>query len=402
MRRLFLLLTLLPLLACAQSLPADLCQGSRRPYPVPDSIVQAPDSLVAIMINHVGRHGARYATSPKRFSDVTDVMTGADLTPYGKKVLASVNNAVNATDGLWGDLDALGETEQRGIAYRLCMAYPQLVVGQDITAISSYVGRCIASMDAFTATLSRFQSGLGSINKQSGEEFNNLVRFFQTDADYVKWAKEKPYQTVLDEFTARTSPGKKLTERLFKTVPDGLDPIKFASDIYYCLSSQAAMGLTDEAMELLTPDEMNRLWETDNLRQYLSRTASTVSTLPADIAAPLLMDLIQTTDDFLDGRSKETVRLRFGHAETLMPLLSLMRLPGCYYLTHYFDTVDRHWQTWNVVPMASNLQMILFRSHETGRIYVRLDLNERPLTVEGMTYIPWTRLRAHLLSLLPA
>ena len=137
MRKLLLLLTLLPLLACAQLLPADLCQGSRRPYPVPDSIVQAPDSLIAIMINHVGRHGARYATSPKRFSDVTDVMSGADLTPYGEKVLTSVNNAVNATDGLWGDLDALGETEPRGIAYRLCMAYPQLVVGQNIVAISS-------------------------------------------------------------------------------------------------------------------------------------------------------------------------------------------------------------------------------------------------------------------------
>ncbi|MDE6033841.1 MAG: hypothetical protein K2G15_07730, partial [Muribaculaceae bacterium] len=111
-----------------------------------------------------------------------------------------------------------------------------------------------------------------------------------------------------------------------------------------------------------------------------------------------LNDLIQTTDDFIAGRLKSTVNLRFGHAETLMPLLSLMRLPGCYYLTHYFDTVSSHWQTWNVVPMASNLQMILFYSPKSGNYYVRIDLNERPISIDGMTYIPWPRLRAFLMS----
>lgn len=402
MRNLFLLIALLPLLAAAELLPADLCQGSRLPYPAPDSTVTAPDSLVAVMINHIGRHGARYATSPKRFAEVTDVMTGADLTPFGKKVLASVNDAVNVTDGHWGDLDSLGQAEQRGIAYRLCMAYPQLVIGQKVTALSSYVGRCVASMDAFTATVRRFQSGLGSVETQSGPQFNNLVRFFQTDSAYVRWAAEKPYMGVLDEFTAQTSPADKFVARIFRTIPENLDSKKFAADLYYCLSSQSAMGLPITSMELMTPDEMNSLWQIDNLRQYLSRTSTTVSTLPADIAAPLLMDLIRSTDDFIAGRTTETVRLRFGHAETLMPLLSLMRLPRCYYLTHYFDTVSAHWQTWHVVPMASNLQLILFRNPTSGRHYVRIDLNERPVEIDGMTYIPWSRLRAHLLSLLPA
>ncbi len=399
-RQLILCLLLWPLLLAAELLPPQLCQGSRMPYPAPDSTVAAPDSLVAVMINHVGRHGARYATSPKRFSEVVDVMNSADLTPLGKKILASVNNAVSATDGHWGDLDSLGIAEQKGIARRLCMAYPQLVVGQKVSAISSYVGRCVASMDAFTSTVSRFQSGLGSVDKQSGEQFNDLVRFFQVDSAYVRWAKEKPYAPELADFTALTSPAEALCRRLFKTLPEGLDAETLASAIYYCLSSQGAMGLGDEAMSLMTPDEMNRLWAIDNLRQYFSRTASTVSTLPADIASPLLLDLVQTTDDFIAGRLESTVNLRFGHAETLMPLLSLMRLPDCYYLTHYFDTVSAHWQTWHVVPMASNLQMILFKSHSTGRYYVRLDLNERPVEIEGMTYIPWTRLRAHLLSLI--
>ena len=398
-RNLLLFLLLWPLMLAAALLPPQLCQGSRMPYPAPDSTVEAPDSLVAVMINHVGRHGARYATSPRRFSEVVDVMTGADLTPLGEKILASVNNAVSATDGHWGDLDSLGIAEQQGIARRLCMAYPQLVIGQKVTAISSYVGRCIASMDAFTSVVRRFQSGLGELTTDSGSQYDDLVRFFQVDSAYVRWAESKPYEPELADFTAQTSPADALCRRIFKTIPADLDAEKLVSAIYYCLSSQGAMGLGDEAMSLLTPDEMNRLWAIDNLRQYFSRTASTVSTLPADIASPMLLDLVQTTDDFIAGRLGTTVNLRFGHAETLMPLLSLMRLPGCYYLTHYFDTVSSRWQTWHVVPMASNLQMILFRSHATGRYYVRLDLNERPVEIEGMTYIPWNRLRAHLLSL---
>lgn len=400
MRKIFLLLAaLMPVLLSAKLLPANECQGSRMPYPTPDSTVQAPDSLIAVMINHVGRHGARYATSPKRFADVVDVMTRAELTPLGKKVLASVNNAVSATDGHWGELDSLGIAEQQGIARRLCMTYPQLVIGQPVTAISSYVGRCIASMDAFTQTVRRFQSGLGSLSTDYGEQYNDLVRFFQVNEDYVQWAKEKPYEPELADFTARTTPAAALCARVFKTMPEGLDPTQFAADVYYCLSSQAAMGIGDSAMSLLTPEEMNRLWEIDNLRQYFSRTASTVSALPAEIAAPLLNDLIQTTDDFIGGRLKSTVNLRFGHAETLMPLLSLMRLPECYYLTHYFDTVSAHWQTFHVVPMASNLQMILFYCSQSNTYYVRLDLNECPVTIDGLTYIPWTRLRAYLQSL---
>lgn len=399
MRKIFLLLlAALPLLASAELRPANECQGSRMPYPEPDSLISAPDSLIAVMINHVGRHGARYATSPKHFADVVDVMTGAQLTPLGRKVLDSVNNAVTMTDGHWGDLDSLGQAEQQGIARRLCMTYPQLVIGQDVRAISSYVGRCIASMDAFTQTVKRFQSGLGSLQTASGEQFNDLVRFFQVDSAYVKWAKEKPYSPELKDFTYRTTPAEALCDRIFKKRPEGLDPVKFAADVYYCLSTQGAMGLGTTAMELMTPEEMNRLWEIDNLRQYFSRTATTVSALPAEIAAPLLNDLIQTTDDFIAGRLKSTVNLRFGHAETLMPLLSLMRLPGCYYLTHYFDTVSSHWQTWNVVPMASNLQMILFYSPKSGNYYVRIDLNERPISIDGMTYIPWPRLRAFLMS----
>lgn len=368
------------------------------PYPAPDSVEIPADTLTPVMIWHVGRHGARYATSPDRFLTVEAHLTAheATLSPRGKRLLDATRAAIDATDDRWGDLDSLGRAEQRGIAYRLCMAFPQLVVGQEVTAISSDVGRCRESMTAFTSVLKRMQSGLGSISATSGEQYSYLMRPFATDSAYVEWAKEKPYKPELDAYTAAESPAVRLIGQLMPGADyERKDAEELAASIYYVVSSLAAMGMADAdtAMELLTADEYNALWRIDNLRQYLSRTQTTVSSLPAEIAVPLLRNMVEEIDDFIAGRSTATLRLHFGHAETLMPLLSLMRLPGCYYLTHYFDTVAAHWQTFHVVPMAANLQVILMRSR-SGAYYVRLDLNERSVATR-----PWSALRSYLLAI---
>lgn len=383
----------------------DQCRGSRMPYPAPDSVVAVPDSLQPVMIYHVGRHGARFATSPDRFLRVEATLeaNAAGLTPAGKRLLEITRAAIDRSADRWGDLDSLGIAEQQGIARRLCMAFPELVMNREISAESSYVGRCIASMNAFAGVIRRMQSGLGSVETASGPEFNYLLRPFQVDTAYVRWAKEKPYEAALNAYAETIIPGQKIVDRLIKKAEFSAGEARnLANDVYYTVSSLAAMGSADadEAMRLLSEEQYNALWRADNLRQYLSRTASTISTLPADIAAPLVQDMVERIDGFIAGRESESILLHFGHAETLMPLLSLMRVPGCYYLTHYFDTVADHWQTFHVVPMASNLQVILMRA-ESGRYYVRLDLNERPVNypLHG-TILPWDAFCTHLLSLL--
>ena len=164
-----------------------------------------------------------------------------------------------------------------------------------------------------------------------------------------------------------------------------------------------AMGLEMTIQQYFTKEELNALWGCENLRHYLVRTASTLSAEPALIASALLANLIETTDIAARGENTAAVQLRFGHAETLMPLLSLMRLPGCYYMTNYFDTVALHWKDFHVVPMAANLQIILFITAD-GHPYVRVDLNEHPINLipnSDRIYIPWKEAREYLLRCLP-
>lgn len=378
----FIIMTAAALTAAAQSLSPNFdlqqCRGSRMPYAAPDSVAAVPDSLAPVMIYHVGRHGDRYPTSAETFLRLEAKLhtDSAQLDAAARSMLRITRQAIDSIGDRWGQLNKIGVAEQQGIARRLCMAYPQLVVGQQISAESSYVERCIESMNAFVSVLRRMQSGLGKVTTASGPQFNALLRPFQVDTAYVDWAKRKPYEQTLNEYTANIPADDK--------------------DAYYVLSS---IGKMDR--KIFSVEEFNRLWRADNLRQYLSRTQSTLSTLPANIAAPLLQDMIDRIDAFIAGTETETVRLHFGHAETLMPLLSLMRLPGCYYLTHYFDTVYAHWQTFNVVPMAANLQVLLMRSH-SGRYYVRFDLNEHPVDFPGHgSILPWADMRLRLLGLLP-
>ena len=165
------------------------------------------------------------------------------------------------------------------------------------------------------------------------------------------------------------------------------------------------MGLPSQMDKYFTEDEANALWSCFNLRQYLQRTATTISSVPADIAADLVLNLIETTDAFVNGENTTTSAvLRFGHAETLMPLLSLLHIPGCYYLTNFFDTVGQHWRDFDVVPMAANIQFIVFKARRSGRYYVRVDLNERPVALrngDDSVYYQWGELRRYMMDCVP-
>lgn len=377
---------------------AERCQGSRMPYAVPDSQFEWPDSLIPVMINHMGRHGARYPTSESHFHHLIDFLEKAReksaLTEKGEKLLKIASDAVAKAQNRWGELDSLGVAEQKGIAERMYTSFPQLFIGQQVDAVSSYVPRCVASMDAFVQKINELSNGKAEISADSGREYSRLLRPFETDSAYVEFANKKPYASVLQDFTAAEQP----IEVAYSMVSEDISPEKaekIVGDIYYVISTLSAMEMHVDWSELFTLEEYNRMWQVDNLRQYLARTASTISTLPAEITSDLIWDLIETTDDFIEGTDSATVYLRFGHAETIMPLASQLRLPGCYYLTHYFDTVALHWQSWNVVPMAANVRQILFKS-ESGNYYLRTDLNERPVTlIPGCDdiYVPWERAR---------
>ena len=391
----------------ATDYPVDDCLGSAKPYPAPEEPSTYPDSLTPVFVNHVGRHGARYLSSAKTTVELTAFLNRADsagvLAPLGKELLSLARYVADISHNRWGALDSLGMAEQRGIASRMFLAFPKLFINGKVNAISSYSPRCVMSMYEFTHQLDRLNNRV-ELYTASGHQTSPLMRPFDVDKSYIEWSASKEWDAPYNMFFETTAPAS--PARRLLTDPDFLSN-KEALDMswteYKVLVGLPAMGMAIDLEKYFTRAELNSLWACENLGHYLRRTATTLSAEPALIASDLLLDLITTTDAAVAGGNRFNVELRFGHAETLMPLLSLMRLRGCYYMTNYFDTVGLHWKDFDVVPMAANLQMILFRTDKDGWC-VRFDLNERALPLfpdSTQRYIHWEDAREYLVRCLP-
>lgn len=385
------------------------CEGSGMPYPAPKSVEACPDSLTPVMINHVGRHGARYPSSSRFTVSLIRALNRADslktITPVGRQLLTLCNTVMERAKGRWGALDSLGMAEQRAIASRMYAAWPGLFKDSHINALSSYSPRCIMSMDEFTHQLARLNNNI-EIYTSSGRQNSPLVRFFDLNADYKEFMAGEAWHATYDRFVDTTCPVTAIDRALGTDYPyEPGEQQDMALNEYKLISGCAAMSLPVDWEKFFNIEEYNALWSCANMHHYLTHSASTLSTAPADMAYPLLQNIIETTDAFIEnnGKGQATVNLRFGHAETLMPLFSLMHIPGCYYMTNYFDTVGLHWRDFYIVPMAANLQIILFKS-EKGGYYVRVDLNETPVPlIPGRTaiYTPWETARDYLNRCIP-
>lgn len=389
------------------------CRGSLAPYPLEVNPAVYPDSLVPIYINHVGRHGARFPASAAHCIKLGKYLAKADslgtITPNGRRLMRINELIVARSAGQWGALDSLGIAEQRAIASRMFYNFGEVFSkaagGSLVSAISSYSPRCMMSMYSFLHQLDRMDNRTEFVTS-TGRSNSKLLRPFDVDESYLEFRRENVWKAPYDEYFRQACPSaparRLLGERFAFGARDEEQDVALTA--YYVLAGCAAMSMEVDMSEFFTQPEVNALWSCFNLRQYLQRTATTLSTVPADIASDLLVDLISTTDKFIEGTNPATVNLRFGHAETLMPLLSLMRLKGCYYMTNYFDTVGLHWRDFYVVPMAANLQMILFKAKKSGRYYLRVDLNEQPVPLQpnsSVIYTPWSEARLYMVRCLP-
>lgn len=386
------------------------CTGSALPYPAPEVTPSYPDSLQPVMINHVGRHGARFAASPKSISVIARALDTADslgtITPAGRQLREIAAQVVHHTDGRWGQLDSLGRAEQREIASRMYRLFPQPFKAGNVTAIASYVPRCRASMYAFVHELALLSPRL-DISADAGPEFTPLMRFFKTDTAYLAFRESHELKHTFKKYAESAltiAPLERVLGAGFPFPADKSELMDLAIAEYQLLAGLSAISLpSPDISQYFTPEEFNRIWSIFNMRQYLRYSRSILGDTPAQAASALLADIISTTDSYVYHGAGAPVQLRFGHAETLMPFLSLLEIAPAHLISNNLDEVATRWLDFRLVPMAANVRFIVFRA-PSGRHYLRFDLNERPLPlIPGNTaiYLPLTKALTHLQSLLP-
>lgn len=386
------------------------CEGSLTPYPAKIASVDYPDTLKPVYISHVGRHGSRYPASSTHTMKLKEALENArdvgTITKLGSELLDLTNLIIAKTANRWGALDSLGQAEQRAIATRMVNLFKPVFKDEaTVCAISSYSPRSMMSMYTFLHQIDRMNNRL-EFTTSTGRKNSLFMRPFDVDPTYLEFRKNEVWKPAYEEVFNEICPLTAITRVLGKDYPFGnTDNARDLAIIeYYVLAGLQAMELPSEMKKYFTSDEMNALWSCFNLRQYLQYSASTVSTAPADISSALVLDIVEKADAAVEGKNAAVADLRFGHAETVMPLVSLLRLPGCYYLTNYFDTVASHWCDFNIVPMAANVQFILFKNEKNGEWYLRVDLNEKPVSLipgDKRIYLPWGEARRYMIDCVP-
>lgn len=401
--------------------------GTSVPYEAPWKNTLLPDSLSPIFVSHAGRHGARFLSSPKYTQAIVKYLENCgELTPVGKKALRLCQLIDSVTNGRWGQLDSLGIAEQAGIGRRFAERYAELLERNDsINAIASYVPRCIMSMDAMTHAIAVRDTKV-ELATGSGRRYSPIVRGFESYPPYLEYKRIGKYREILDAFQDTVMPAAvvlRLSERganlLEKICNDllkrGIDnsgasletaladtlagewsdewrdaagigknhTIKLARDLYKTVAGCEAIN-ENYAIDALsdwrlyfTSMEYYDLWQCENLTHYFEFSDNALSEAPMNTAKRIYDDMMKSIEmasrPEYDGPAAE---LRFGHAETMMPLLALMDIPGCRYVTKDWNEVSANWQDWQVASMAVNLQLVLCRNRNNGKLYLLTYVNE--------------------------
>ena len=152
-------------------------------------------------------------------------------------------------------------------------------------------------------------------------------------------------------------------------------------DIAANMGSHSYLGF--DLDDVFTYDEWYDCWLQNNLYWF---SVSGYHNLTQNVVpyghATLLQDFLDKADIAI-ANGTPSANLRYGHDTALYPLLCLMEVNDCAYAPDDIEDLASKWVNYDIVHMASNLQLIFFKDKK-GTILVRalLDEKEAKLPVE--------------------
>lgn len=389
-----------------QELPPDL-DGSMMPidFSIIDNSLVLPDSLTPVSAAYVSRHGARYLSGPAKVelldTTLNKALIDGNLSETGLDFLSLLRTIIETNTGRWGELSPIGIREQKIMGEHVASLFPPLSGNAVTLSVSSYVPRCVMTMYEFNAEINRRSRGLQAATDE-GRQFNPWLRCFSFDADYAEYRKDGDWRGVYDDFLTRHVPAAPARRLFSNTDLDDNQLRRLTMDMYQVLKSNRAAGLPAPTTQWMSVEEYRDCWKADNLNHYLRNNVTPLSSLAAEASAPLALELIRALDAGLASDNPDpALNGYFGHAETLMPLFSLLQLPGCFALPLDYDNLDKTWKVQDITPLGANLLIIASKS-PSGKSYISLQLNGRniPAWTGAPTPVKWSDLRARWLHLI--
>ena len=356
-------------------------------YPVTTvTVTPPPAGFEPFYISHYGRHGSRYLISDNDYQSVIDVMRRAAdagaLTPMGLDVLCRLDSVFGEAQGRGGELTPLGTRQHKAIAHRMIENYPEVFSADArVTACSTVVMRCAHSMFAFIEGLKEVNPAL-QVPRESSNRNMHFLNYHSAESG--KYSSDKgPWDQDYKRFQrAKVNPAR-LMSLLFadaEYLRRYVDQEALMWGLYWVAVDMQNMETKLSFFDIFTTDELADLWEVINFSFYATNSSYPLAEGQHVInSRNLVADIITRADQCIaDGG--HGAALRFGHDGNIVPLTAILGLDGCYGAETEPERVAQAWVSYKISPMASNVQIVLYRN-AAGEVIAKVLHNERETAV---------------------
>lgn len=385
-------------------------------YPVPDrgipQLSPTPEGYIPFHMEHYGRHGSRWLIGSKDYTQPLEIMQKAHdkgvLTPRGEELYEEIKQIAFDSKGRLGELTPLGHRQHRGIANRMAQNFPEIFNDSTLLdAKSTEVIRCILSMANGITELQKLFPDM-RIKFDASQVTQSTLNF--NPYDTIVSALVKEARPFVDRYRISLPKPDAFFDRIFtdrEFVRDSLGEDDTFRTIFHLAVNIQSHDDYPEFFDIFTPDELNNEWLVRNADWYIQmgNTPLTANRAPFN-QRHLLRNIIESADTALLSPNI-SANLRYGHDTMLGPLSVLMEFDNFGYETADLSTLADHWKAFEIFPMASNIQIVLYRpsgtmDYSTDDILVKALLNEKevtlPVTPVFGKYYRWNELREYYLK----
>ena len=375
-------------------------------------IAPAPKGYKPFYYTLASRHGSRYELHDTTFMYPTAVYNRAAelgiLTPLGEEVRQILNRATEVQMGKNGELAPLGRRQLHDIGLRAYENFKEIFDKGSIEGKSSAKMRCVISMVSFVDGL-KTKNGAIPIELEARESYlkmlrpldrnvlpSNIYDRFKTLQHDGPWSEQRKAWIAKQDFSSMLS---KITTKpeLLVEKCGAHSLFEFCYNAHHLLSFAINFEMCDEEIipRIFTVDELYTLCVYQTMRWIHLTAGMGDPTVDARLAylRPLVEDLLGKAQDAIDGKNPHVANLRFTHDSYMVPLLEILGYKDCsikYTNNLEMDAVSIPFST--IVPMAANLQIVLYRNKK-GEVLVRSLLNEKdiymPIECETAPFYPW-------------
>lgn len=310
----------------------------------------------------VSRHGIRYpgqgdVEAGRRFT--------SDLRRRGA-ASASVDDLEKVLDGVLSDgepkgLSKTGAQEQRDLGFRFASRFRRLYS----TAKSDEVAFVSSSPTRAFDSCVRFKEGFVDnlrLNLSSDVDINdNLTRFFYFCPRHHQGVRNN--RTALREFYRfQEMEYGYVTRSIAKHL--NISGLEMAADDIFSMHKIAAcefaIGKSHHWSNFLSEQSLNILEYGVDVEDYWKLGPG--YPINYQQSCPLLADIFKHMDNFLSGRQRKKGVFYFGHAETVVPLITLLGLfteGDALRAGNFKEQRNRTFKTSNISPFSTNVAFVL-------------------------------------------